>query len=64
MYKALYESKIPMTSIPSDIDERLDRLTKEFDAILADPNTLKEAEEFHRAVSTLTAEDYFKQFTI
>lgn len=53
-----------MTQLPSDIDERLDRLEKEIDAILADPQTYKDAEEFHRAVSTLTAEDYFKKFTI
>ena len=53
-----------MTPLPTDIDERLDRITKEMDAILADPQTLKDSEEFHRTVSTLTAEDLFRKFTI
>lgn len=53
-----------MTSLPSDIDERLDRIDAEFNRIFNNPRTLKECEEFHRAVSTLTAEDYFRQFTI
>lgn len=53
-----------MTPIPSDIHERLDQLVKEMDAILADPNTIKEAEEFHRVCNRLTCEDYFREFTI
>ena len=53
-----------MTPLPTDIDERLDRLTKETDAFLSDPETLKSAEEFHRLVSTITADDYFRHFTI
>ena len=53
-----------MTTIPSDIDERLDRLTKEIDEILADPETIRHSEEFHRVVSALTTEDYFRHFTI
>ena len=53
-----------MTHLPPDIDERLDRLVEEMDAILADPQTLKDAEEFHRVCSRLTCEDYFREFTI
>ena len=51
-------------ALPEELVAKIDQIKVELDEIVNDPETLREAEEFHREVSALSPEDLWKRFTI
>ncbi|MCJ7698535.1 MAG: hypothetical protein MUO73_09435 [Thermoplasmata archaeon] len=44
--------------------QKLDLAIEEFRKIANDPETIKRAEKLHKKLSHMTAEDWFREFTI
>ncbi|PXF60796.1 MAG: hypothetical protein C4B59_07340 [Candidatus Methanogaster sp.] len=53
-----------LNALPEELVAKIDQIKVELDEIVNDPETLREAEEFHREVSALSPEDLWKRFTI
>ena len=51
-------------ALSEELVAKIDQLKVELDEIVNDPETLREAEEFHREVSALSPDDLWKRFTI